>query len=145
MDIKQISKSVLSKVRPRNFSNQSRKEANMSTKSFLRIVIAAGLLALVLLFVQVLSSVSAPASNLSDSMTDKSLIGSDWIERHPSVARPANYYFGSDWIERHPAATQPANYYTGSDWIERHPAATQPTNYYTGSDWIERHPSQPTP
>ena len=117
----------------------------MSTKGVLKIVIAAGLVVVVLLSVQVLSSISAPAPNSGDSTTTKKLVGSDWIERHPVAPLPANYYVGSDWIERHPVATLPANYYTGSDWIERHPAATLPTNYYTGSDWIERHPCQPTP
>ena len=128
---------------PSRFSNQTRKEVKMSTKSRLRIVIAAGLLVVVLLSVTVLVSVSAPDTNSVDSTTNERLEGSDWIERHPAV--PANYYTGSDWIERHPVATLPANYYDGSDWIERHPPTAVPDNYYTGSDWIERHPCQPTP
>ena len=97
----------------------------MSTKSIMRIVLAVGLVVVILLSVQILTSESAPSTGPDN--------------------HPANYYVGSDWIERHPIATRPANYYIGSDWIERHPAPTQPANYYTGSDWIERHPCQPTP
>jgi len=97
----------------------------MPKKSALRILITAGLLAVVLLSVKGLSSESAPETN--------------------SAAIPANYYSGSDWIERHPPTPFPANYYAGSDWIERHPPTPVPENYYNGSDWIERHPCQPTP
>ena len=129
----------------------------MSTKSLLRIVITAGLLVVVLLSIQVLSSKSASDAISGDTKTKERLAGSDWIERHPTVVRPANYYVGSDWIERHPSVVRPANYYVGSDWIERHLSVVRPANYYAlsdyferhpqdpyaGSDWIERHPSQP--
>ena len=133
-----------SKHQIRGLVNLFGKEVNMSTKSILRIVLAAGLVVVILLSVQVLTSESAPSTSPVNHPANY-YIGSDWIERHPIATRPANYYIGSDWIERHPIATRPANYYIGSDWIERHPAPTQPANYYTGSDWIERHPCQPTP
>jgi hypothetical protein len=133
-----------SKLQLQGLVNLFGKEVNMSTKSVLRIVLAAGLVVLILLSVQVLRSESAPSTTSNDRPANY-YVGSDWIERHPSVDLTANYYVGSDWIERHPVSIRLANYYTGSDWIERHPSPTQPANYYTGSDWIERHPSQPTP
>ena len=116
----------------------------MSTKRLLMVVVPAVLLEAVLLAVQVMASQPEPALNTLGPLTEERLVGSDWIERHPTVVRPANYYAGSDWIERHPSPARPANYYAGSDWIERHPSPTRPAYYYEGSDWIERHPSQPS-
>ena len=115
----------------------------MTTKSILRIVIAAALLVIAFLWIGVISSKSAADTNSLSTMNKEKLVGSDYIERHPTVVRPANYYIGSDWIERHPTVARPANYYIGSDWIERHPTVVRPANYYIGSDWIERHPQDP--
>ena len=67
--------------------------------------------------------------------------GSDWIERHPTLATAEDTYFGSDWIERHPTLVTGVNTYNGSDWIERHPTLATGANTYIGSDWIERHPT----
>lgn len=112
----------------------------MSTKSLLRVVLSAGLLVLVLLGAEVVSNASSNSSTSDSPLTEVRLPGSDYIERRPEIARPANYYVGSDWIERHPMLVRPANYYIGSDYSERHLQ-----DLYAGSDWIERHPSQPTP
>lgn len=107
----------------------------MSTKSALRIVISAGLLVVILLAVQMLI-------NKSEAKTTAAIhpanyyVGSDYIERHPSIVHPANYYLGSDYIERHPSVIHPANYYAGSDYFERHPQ-----DPYAGSDYFERHPN----
>jgi uncharacterized protein YbdZ (MbtH family) len=106
-------------------------------------VILPALLVIVFLGIGVISSESAADTISIYTMTKGKLAGSDWIERHPTVVRPENYYFGSDWIERHPVAARPVNYYIGSDWIERHPTVVRPANYYIGSDWIERHPQDP--
>jgi hypothetical protein len=119
------------------YSNPIRKEVNMSKKAVLRILLSAGLIAVVLLAVQVFTTESASAPTALDPATEERLAGSDNINLHPPVPLPANYYTGSDWIERHPTADVPVNYYTV--------ATPLPPNYYTGSDWIERHPCQPTP
>ena len=71
-------------------------------------------------------------------------IGSDWIEQHPTLATGANTYIGSDWIERHPTLAIAEDTYFGSDWIERHPTLATGANTYNGSDWIERHPTLAT-
>jgi hypothetical protein len=159
METIKIDKKILQKSNLRRFINQTGKEVKMSTKSLLRVVLSAGLLVLILLGAEVISNASSKGSTSDGPMTKVRLAGSDYIERHPEIARPANYYIGSDYIERHPEVARPANYYIGSDYIERHPEVTRPVNYYlgsdyserhpqdpyTGSDWIERHPSQPTP
>jgi hypothetical protein len=99
----------------------------MTKKTMLRILIAAGMLAMVLLAVQVITTESAPVVPSVDAAAEERLSGSDNINLHPPVPLPANYYTGSDWIERHPVSTPlPANYYTGSDWIERHPCLPTP-------------------
>jgi hypothetical protein len=150
-------KKALKETSLQRFAYQKEKEINMSTKSVLRILMSAGLLVVVLLGVEVISSASSKTPSSGEPMTAVRLAGSDYIERHPEIAHPANYYFGSDYFERHPAAVHPANYYFGSDYIERHPAVVRPAYYYigsdyferqprdpyAGSDWIERHPSQP--
>jgi hypothetical protein len=98
----------------------------MSTKAVFKILLSVGLLAVILLAVQVITGETAPSASSQNAVTDERLAGSDNILLHPPVPHPANYYAGSDWIERHPAPTRPANYYSGSDWIERHPAPTPP-------------------
>jgi hypothetical protein len=127
------------------FSDYVSKEINMSNKVVLKVLVAFGLLAAVLLFlaIQFVPGTSALAPAKSDSMTAASLVGSDWIERHPSNVSAEASLAGSDWIERHPAGLR-LNYYTGSDWIERHPSVAKDATYYAGSDWIERHPSAVT-
>jgi hypothetical protein len=107
------------------FSNPIRKEVNMSKKAVLRIVLSAGLIAVVLLAVQVFTTESASAPTALDPATEERLAGSDNIFLHPPVPLPANYYTGSDWIERHPVPTISVSCYTGTDWIDRRPC--QPT------------------
>ena len=114
----------------------------MSTKVLFRILISSSLLVVVFLAVQALARTSASAPAGGDAMPIKSLVGSDWIERHPAVVPNAASYAGSDWIERHPSAAQNKGSYAGSDWIERHPQTVLGANYFVGSDWIERHPSE---
>lgn len=116
-------------------SNLVRKEAKMSTKGIVRVIIAAVLFVAIAVAIPVLITKSAPDTTYNEAVTNERLAGSDWIERHPS-----NYYIGSDFYERHRPTPYPANYYDGSDYYERHP-----NDPYAGSDWIERHPSQPTP
>ncbi len=127
-------------------------EIKMSTKPFIKLGIALGAVALLLIFLGLyfVPRVSAgykantnKVIRLAEAGSVQSLpanyyIKSDWIERHPAssgfnvgIGQSSNYYLNSDWIERHPS-----NYYTGSDWIDRHPS-----NYYSGEDWIERHPA----
>jgi hypothetical protein len=79
----------------------------MYKKTMLRILIAAGLLAVVLLAVQVITTESAPAVTSVDPAIEERLSGSDNINLHPPVPLPANYYTGSDWIERHPCQPTP--------------------------------------
>ncbi len=112
----------------------------MSNNRFLKISVAFGLLALVLIFLGV-NYVPRIAAETSASDKEKNAAyyaGSDWIERHPIQEANPTYYAGSDWIERHPYVVTRPEYYDNSDWIERHPS-----NYYSNSDWIERHPGQP--
>ena len=78
----------------------------MSMKTALRILLSAGLLAVVLLAVQVFTTESASAPTTMDPATEERLAGSDNIFLHPPVPLPANYYTGSDWIERHPVANR---------------------------------------
>ena len=126
----------------------------MSTKTLLKLGIAFGAVAILLVFLGLYFVPRVSASNKANTVKVTLLAAadalnglpsnyytnSDWIERHPAsigldaiLGQSSNYYRNSDWIDRHPS-----NYYTGSDWIERHPS-----NYYTGSDWIERHPVSP--
>lgn len=110
----------------------------MSKKTILKFVVAFGLLALVLIFLgvnyvprifassktegNIISAVNQPRSDYKDELYPRAiasqltLTGSDWIERHPSVAIPLSNNTASDWIERHPSY-----YYSNSDWIERQP------------------------
>jgi hypothetical protein len=92
-------------------------------------MIAFGLLVVVFLAVQAVSSTSTMASGRAEAMIDPRLSGSDWIERNPS-----KLYVGSDWIERHPSGVSNADYYAGSDWIERHPPFFGDANYYGPSN-----------
>jgi hypothetical protein len=80
----------------------TRKEDKMSKKTVLRILLSAGLLAVVLLAVQVFTTESASAPSSMDPAIEERLAGSDNIYLHPPVPLPANYFNGSDWIERHP-------------------------------------------
>ena len=103
----------------------------MSTKVLFKVMIPLALLVVVFLAVQVVSKTSA--SSPANAITLRSLVGSDWIERHPGRLG-SDYYAGSDWFERHQPVLKEASNLTGSDWIERHSS-----NPYDGSDWIERH------
>ena len=114
----------------------------MSAKFFLRLLILGCFVVLVFLAVEVITQTYASASIGKNTDASLRLVGSDWIERHPSVpVRNVNYYVGSDWIERHPSVpVRNANYYVGSDWIERHPTTVRNADFFVGSDWVERHP-----
>ena len=114
MNTRQINKNISNKVNPSEVLESKRKEVNMSTKSALRIVLFAGLIVVIVLAVQMLITTS-------DTNTS-------------AAVRPASYYVGSDWIERHPSVVRPANYYSLSDYYERHPQ-----DPYAGSDYYERH------
>jgi hypothetical protein len=138
METKTNDKNILNTAIVCRFVDQTRKEVKMSAKSFIKILVSAGLLVIIMLVAEGLFNISSQASTSDKLMTDVRMVGSDYFERHPEVFRPANFYFGSDYIERHPEIGRPVNYYVGSDYIERHPQ-----DPYAGSDWIERHPSQP--
>jgi hypothetical protein len=114
MNTEQINKNISNKFNPNEVLHSPRKEVNMSTKSALRIVLSACLLVVIVLAVQMLIT-------KSDANTT-------------AAVHPANYYVGSDWIERHPSVVRPANYYTLSDYYERHRQ-----DPYAGSDYYERH------
>ena len=118
----------------------------MSNKSFLKILVAFGLLAMLLVFLGVnyVPRMFASSSAKENTLNTASYAGSDWIERHPSVAAKAVNYAGSDWIERHPSVAANAVNYAGSDWVERHPSVAAKAVNYAGSDWIERHPAVDT-
>ena len=131
----------------------------MSNKLFLKIFVAFGMLAMLLIFlgVKYVPRISALPLAKENTLNTAKYAGSDYIERHPSVVGKAVDYAGSDWIERHPSMVGKVVNYAGSDWIERHPSAVvnpmnyagsdwierHPSNYYSNSDWIERHPGQP--
>ena len=108
MDTMQNLKNTWSKAYP---SRLSKNELTMSAKVLLKVVVPAVLLVAVLLAAQVMASQPEPALNTLGPLTEARLAGSDWVERHPTVVRPANYYAGSDWVERHPAPARPAYYY----------------------------------
>ena len=142
----------------------------MSTKSLLKLVVAFGLLAMLLIFLGVnyvprISASSSTKENLVFSVKDDLVIaaiqarpdyidesfpraivpqlsfgGSDWFERHPSAAILLVKSAGSDFLNRHPFAVI-QQLDAGSDFLNRHPFdVTQKLNN-AGSDWIERNPS----
>jgi hypothetical protein len=113
----------------------------MSTKSFIKIGIALGLLALILAFLGVnyVPRSSASTSTKANVVASIKYARSDYFERHPVGI--TNFYSGSDWIERHPAAVIASSSYDNSDWFERHPQAQSLKLNLAGSDYIERHPS----
>jgi hypothetical protein len=110
----------------------------MSTKSSLKLVVALGLLAMLLIYLGVnyVPRIFA-ASSIKENLAVTSIqTRSDYVdERYPRAMVPQLFYGGSDWFERHSSAAIQFVNYTGSDWIDRHPS-----NYYANSDWIERHP-----
>ena len=127
----------------------------MSTKVLFKTLVPFGLLVVIFMAAQIVSSKSASvpaagnAANVlivagpdmikqrSDNLRSIYYARSDYIERHPS-----NFFAGSDYFERHLPVVTDANNYVGSDWIERHPATAVRTDFFAGSDWIERHPSK---
>src|SRR4030043_265341 len=134
----------------------------MSTKSLLKLVVAFGLLAMLLIFLGVnyvprISASSSTKGNIADVaiqarpdyidesfpraiVPQLSFGGSDWFERHPSAAIKLGSSAVSDFLNHHPfAVIQQLD--AGSDFLNRHPFdVTQKLNY-AGSDWIERNPS----
>ncbi len=110
----------------------------MAGKSLVKIVIALGILAFVLIFLGVnfVPRIFASSFNTADDAAPVVAIRSNYTnESYQRSIIPQLSLAGSDWIERHPALDTLASYYAGSDWIERHPS-----NYFTNSDWVERHP-----
>ena len=100
----------------------------MSNKVLIKLGVASGVLAMLLIFLGVnnVPRISAETSGKENAVNAAIYAGSDWIERHPSViSRPA-IYAGSDWIERHPSVISRPVIYAGSDWIERHPGNGTP-------------------
>jgi len=118
----------------------------MSNKVLIKLVVASGVLAMLLIFLGVnyVPRTSAVTSGKENAVNAAIYAGSDYIERHPSVvARPVNYA-GSDYFERH--LTDPRmNSYAGSDYFERHPSAVARPVNYAGSDYTERHPGNGRP
>ncbi len=130
----------------------------MASRSSIRIAIAVGLVAIVLIFLGLnfVPRIFARSSDPLNLAFNRKSTRLDFLnENHPQaifisprssqIITSSLYYARSDWIERHPSNyyanldwidRHPSNYYTNSDWIERHPS-----NYYNNSDWIERHPS----
>ena len=114
----------------------------MSTKTLLKLMVAFGLTALLLIFLGLnfVPRISAfsPANNQAANLAK--FAGLDWIERHQSelVLSQVNDY--SDWFERHPSAVVNSVDYAGSDYTQRHSS-----NLYDNSDWIERHPPKSIP
>ena len=143
----------------------------MSTKSLLKLVVAFGLLAMLLIFLGVnyvprISASSSPKANSVLSVKDDLVIaakqarpdyidesfpraivpqlsfgGSDWFERHPSAAIKLVTSGGSDFLNHHPFAVTQKLNFTGSDFLNHHPFVITQKLNYAGSDWVERNPS----
>ena len=135
----------------------------MAPKTSLKLIVAFGILAILLIFLGVnyvprIFAANTTEENLTitsiqtrpeylDELNARAIVpqlsygGSDWFERHTLSAIQSVNYAGSDWFERHPVASIQSMNYTGSDWFERHPVASIQSMNYTGSDWIDRHPS----
>jgi len=91
----------------------------MSTKTILKVALAFGVLAIVLIFLGVnyvprIFAASSANNHLVNSIEQARPNYID--ELYPRAISIQQSYFGSDWIERHPS-----NYYAFSDWVERHP------------------------
>jgi hypothetical protein len=135
----------------------------MSNKSFLKFIVAFGLLAVLLIFLGVnyVPRIFASNSTKANEVAVAKLARADYLdEQFPRAIVPQRIYTSADFLNHHPfAVTQPLIstsseflnhhpfavsqqlYYAGSDWIERHPIAATQLLKYVGSDWIERHPS----
>ncbi len=109
----------------------------MSKKAVLSIVIVVGVLAAVLLVVQVVTTQSAPGSPALDLASEERLAGSDNILLHPPVPLPAKYDTGSE-----PAT---AERLAGSDNICLHPPVPLPADFFNSANWNGNPPCQPTP
>jgi hypothetical protein len=70
----------------------------MSNKSFLKILVAFGLLALLLVFLGVnyVPRMFASSSAKENTLNTASYAGSDWIERHPAVDTSTNAFDDSN-------------------------------------------------
>ena len=112
----------------------------MTNKGLLKVVVALGLVAVLLVFLGVnfVPRISAFSSVGNNKLDTAKYRGSDYIERHPSI-----YYRNSDWVERHPVGSFGPGLYDNSEWILQHMSEAAKAKYYAGSDWIERHPVQP--
>jgi len=122
----------------------------MSTKSLLKLVVAFGLLAMLLIFLGVnyvprISASSSTKENLVFSVKDDLVIAAiqarpDYInESFPRAIVPQQSFGGSDWFERHPSAAILLVKSAGSDFLNRHPFAVI-QQLDAGSDFLNRHP-----
>jgi|WetSurSiteA1Bulk_404760.scaffolds.fasta_scaffold02816_2 hypothetical protein len=116
----------------------------MSSKSFLKIIVAFGVLAALLIFLGVnyVPRISASSSTKANEVAAAKLVRADYLdEQFPRAIVSQRSSTGSDFLNHHPyALTQPL-ISTGSDFLNHHPFAVIQQFYYGGSDWIERHPS----
>jgi hypothetical protein len=135
----------------------------MSNKSFLKIIVAFGVLAALLIFLgvnyvprisastttkanEVAAAKIARADYLDEQfpraiVSQRSSTGSDFLNHHPFAVSQSLTYTGADFLNHHPFAVSQQLKYAGSDFFERHPSIAAPYLLYAGSDWIERHPS----
>ena len=142
-----------------SFQVQLPKEINMSTKVLLKTLLPLGLLALVFLAAQIVSSKSMAAPAGGDAVTGPGLVAPDMIElRSYSLKsnklayddyfqRHASEYFAGsnnmafdDYFQRHASEyTAGSNKIALDDYFQRHAS-----DYSAGLDWIELQPSTAT-
>jgi hypothetical protein len=95
----------------------------MSNKSLLKfgaalIVLAALLIFLGVNYVPRIFASSSPQRNTEFTVNQSYILHSHYHNsQYQRAIAPQLRLVGSDWIERHPS-----NYYVNSDWIERHPS-----------------------
>jgi hypothetical protein len=91
----------------------------MATKTILKVALAFGVLAIVLVFLGVNYVPRIFAASSANNRQVNSIVQARPNynnEIYPRAILIQQSYLGSDWIERHPS-----NYYAFSDWVERHP------------------------
>jgi hypothetical protein len=109
----------------------------MSGKSTLKVVVAFGILAIVLIFLGVnyVPRISASSAEKNIALLSALETRPNYFnERFPRSISPQLSLVGSDYFERHSGSLSILGKFSGSDYFERHP-----DQYYTNSDWIERH------
>ena len=91
----------------------------MSTKTILKVAVAFGVLAIVLVFLGVnfVPRIFAASSANNNSVNSIVQPRPNYInEIYPRAISIQQTKYGADWIE-----PDPSNYYAFSDWVERHP------------------------